>query len=44
MTDAHTAQPGAADAAAGQTHPQCLLHTVVVPADVDMVTLLGQRD
>jgi phosphate starvation-inducible protein PhoH and related proteins len=44
MTDAHTAQPGAADAAAGQTHPHVRQHTVVVPDDVDMVTLLGPRD
>ena len=44
MTDAHTAQPGAADSAAGQTHPHVRQHTVVVPDDVDMVTLLGPRD
>src|SRR6187402_3730061 len=44
MTDAHTAQPGAADPAAGQTHPHVRQHTVVVPDDVDMVTLLGPRD
>ena len=44
MTDAHTAQPGAADPAAGQTHPHVRRHTVVVPDDVDMVTLLGPRD
>src|SRR6187402_3593012 len=44
MTDAHTAQPGAADPAAGQTHPHVREHTVVVPADVSMVALLGPRD
>jgi phosphate starvation-inducible protein PhoH and related proteins len=44
MTDAHTAQPGAADAAAGQTHPHVRRHTVVVPDDVEMVTLLGPHD
>jgi phosphate starvation-inducible protein PhoH and related proteins len=44
MTDAHTDQPGAADAAAGQTHPHVREHTVVVPDDVEMVTLLGPRD
>jgi phosphate starvation-inducible PhoH-like protein len=44
MTDAHTAQPGAADAPTGQTHPHVRQHTVVVPADVEMVTLLGPRD
>ena len=44
MTDAHTAPPGAADSAAGQTHPHVRQHTVVVPDDVDMVTLLGPRD
>ena len=37
MTDAHTAQPGAADAAAGQTHPHVRRHTVVVPDDVEIV-------
>ncbi len=44
MTDAHTAPPAADDPAAGQTHPHVRQHTVVVPDDVDMVTLLGPRD
>ncbi len=44
MTDAHTAQPAADDPSAGQTHPHVRQHTVVVPDDVDMVTLLGPRD
>ena len=44
MTDAHTDQPGARDAEAPQTHPHVRQHTVVVPAEVAMVTLLGPRD
>ena len=37
MTDAHTDQPGAADADSGQTHPHVRQHTVVVPDDLEMV-------
>src|SRR5215218_9505326 len=44
MTDAHTDQPGTRDAEAPQTHPHVRQHTVVVPAEVAMVTLLGPRD
>jgi phosphate starvation-inducible PhoH-like protein len=44
MTDAHTDQPGAADADSGQTHPHVRQHTVVIPDDLEMVTLLGPRD
>ncbi|GAA4403698.1 hypothetical protein GCM10023168_15450 [Fodinibacter luteus] len=44
MTDAHTDQPAGPDAGAGQTHPHVREHTVVVPPDVAMVTLLGPRD
>ena len=44
MTDAHTDQPGARDAEAVQTHPHVRQHTVVVPPEVAMVTLLGPRD
>src|SRR5215203_520699 len=44
MTDAHTDQPGARDAEAPQTHPHVRQHTVVVPPEVAMVTLLGPRD
>jgi phosphate starvation-inducible protein PhoH and related proteins len=44
MTDAHTDRPGPADATPGQTHPHVRQHTVVVPPEVAMVTLLGPRD
>src|SRR5688572_6091529 len=44
MTDAHTDRPGPADAAPGQAHPHVRQHTVVVPPEVAMVTLLGPRD
>ncbi|WP_392545223.1 PhoH family protein [Oryzobacter telluris] len=44
MTDAHTDQPGPADAQPGPSHPHVPQHTVVVPPDVAMVTLLGPRD
>ncbi|HET6968780.1 MAG TPA: PhoH family protein [Ornithinibacter sp.] len=44
MTDAHTDRPGPADAETGQTHPHVRQHTVVVPPEVAMVTLLGPRD
>ncbi len=44
MSDAHTDQPGPADAPSGQSHPHVPQHTVVVPPDVQMVTLLGPRD
>ncbi len=44
MTDAHTDQPGAANAHPGPSHPHVPQHTVVVPPDVQMVTLLGPRD
>ncbi|HEU5242092.1 MAG TPA: PhoH family protein, partial [Ornithinibacter sp.] len=44
MTDAHTDRPGPAEAAPGQTHPHVRQHTVVVPPEVAMVTLLGPRD
>ena len=44
MTDAHTDRPGPADAEPGQTHPHVRQHTVVVPPEVAMVTLLGPRD
>jgi phosphate starvation-inducible protein PhoH and related proteins len=44
MTDAHTDRPGPADAGSGQTHPHVRQHTVVVPPEVAMVTLLGPRD
>ena len=44
MSDAHTDQPGPADAGTGPTHPHVPQHTVVVPPDVAMVTLLGPRD
>ncbi len=44
MSDAHTDQPGPADAETGPTHPHVPQHTVVVPPDVAMVTLLGPRD
>ena len=42
MTDAHR-QPGP-PTRAGQPHPHVRPHTVVVPHDVEMVTLLGPRD
>ena len=44
MSDAHTDQPGSADAQPGPSHPHVPQHTVVVPPDVQMVTLLGPRD
>lgn len=44
MSDAHTDQPGSPDAQPGASHPHVPQHTVVVPPDVQMVTLLGPRD
>ena len=44
MTDAYTDRPGAVPAAADASHPHVPLHTVTIPAEVDMVTLLGPRD
>jgi phosphate starvation-inducible PhoH-like protein len=45
MSDAHSEQPGPApDDGAGPTQPHVPQHTVTIPADVQMVTLLGPRD
>ncbi len=44
MTDAHSARPGSAAAGPEPSHPHVPLHTVTIPAEIDMVTLLGARD
>jgi len=41
MTDAHTARPGSAEAGPGPTHPHVPLHTVTIPAEIDMVIPIG---
>ncbi len=42
MTDAHNDHPPGQGAA--PTHPHVPLHTVTIPPEIDMVTLLGPRD
>ena len=43
MSDAHTDEP-ATTPGSTQSHPHVPQHTVTIPADVQMVTLLGPRD